>query len=201
MFLEASPDHPERDGVATASGLFLSSAEHAAQEYRALGWSVIPLDGKRPNAKALKQVCGSAGWKCFRTRPASEDDVIRRWYEAEPTAGVGVLTGKASGIVVADIEGDALATFPDAVLGLETPRASTPRGGLHLYFALDGPQKTLRRCHTGWETFKPTAHTSPPLAERAIGSGSSGPTRPRSCRLKQSKNYSSPTPPKRRSLL
>lgn len=104
----------------------------AADTYAARQWSVIPVgDNKRPLVawqEYQQRICGAA------EREA--------WWQRWPGAGVGVITGAVSGLLVVDVDaGDAdkfaaarskLETLvPD---GLVTPTARTRRGGLHYYF-------------------------------------------------------------------
>ena len=60
----------------------------AALRYHALGFSVIPVEGKIPLIK----------WERFQTELATEEE-IKSWFILFPTAGIGIVTGKISGIV------------------------------------------------------------------------------------------------------
>ena len=77
------------------TGDAVSGALRAALCYRALGCSVIPL---RPGDKkpALE-------WAPFRSRRATPDE-IRAWYRDEPAAGVAIICGAISGLVVLDVD-------------------------------------------------------------------------------------------------
>ena len=67
----------------------------AAREYRALGLSVIPVaQDKKPLVE----------WKPFQEEPAHIDQ-IDEWWTTWPTANVGAVTGKVSGLVVLDADG------------------------------------------------------------------------------------------------
>jgi len=102
----------------------------AALSYLAKGWSVIPIlaGTKRPPLP----------WKDFQTRRATVEEV-REWFTRWPDAGVAIVCGAVSGLVVVDRDGDAGAenltvrgiTYPD------TPRVRTRRGE-HVYFAHPG---------------------------------------------------------------
>jgi len=105
--------------------------------YLQRGWSVIPAGGnKRPLIK----------WREFTQRRPTEAEV-RRWYARSPKAGVAVVTGAVSGIVVLDVDikndGD---QSLEALIGegqipkaaLEGSRVRTPSGGAHYYFAYPG---------------------------------------------------------------
>lgn len=67
----------------------------SALAYRERGWSPVPIPhrGKRPIIQ----------WKIFQTKIASEGE-IRGWWESTPTYGVGIVTGRVSGLVVVDID-------------------------------------------------------------------------------------------------
>ena len=107
----------------------------AALNYRAAGWSVVPLRprDKRPLIE----------WERFQHELASSATVTD-WYRRWPDANVGVVTGAISNLVVLDIDpnhgGDAsigrlerqLAPLPVTV------QATTGGGGRHLYFAHPG---------------------------------------------------------------
>ncbi|HXV25168.1 MAG TPA: bifunctional DNA primase/polymerase [Alphaproteobacteria bacterium] len=106
-----------------------------ALAYRRLGWSVVPIPrgGKRPLVT----------WRDFETEPAAED-MIGSWYARWPDAGIAIVTGRISGIVVLDIDAGhggeesfaALAPRPYALF--ETVESITGGGGRHLYFAHPG---------------------------------------------------------------
>lgn len=115
--------------IATAAGGISppgNSLDSTAADYLACGWSVIPLVEKRP---AL------ATWKEFQRRlPTSEE--ISFWFtDVRPApTGVGVVTGKVSGLVVIDCDSPEhaaywLSRFPASPLMTETGR-----GGLHVYY-------------------------------------------------------------------
>ena len=93
------------------------------------GMSVIPVRNKRP----------LVDWTEFQTRRATADEV-RGWAEQWPDAGVGIVTGAISNLVVLDVDGKV--NDPVEFVfehGLEpTVAVSTPRGGLHLYYAHPG---------------------------------------------------------------
>jgi len=82
----------------------------------ALGFSYTPLNGKIPVL---------SGWS---ERPRLPLDECLAWH-----GNLGVRTGKASGVVVVDV--DPGGTVPDT----RTWTVSTPRGGRHLYFKCPDP--------------------------------------------------------------
>ncbi len=95
-----------------------------ALEYSVRGYSILPL---RKNKLPLVD-----SWKHFQQLAAGEEQ-IAEWWEKNPAANVGIITGKISGITVVDIDvsGDKavpLDTFP------RTHTVKTPTGGYHLYY-------------------------------------------------------------------
>lgn len=107
----------------------------AALELSKRGWPVFPCspDDKRPLTKQ--------GFKDASTDPST----IAAWWRRWPDAMIGVPTGHAIGAFVVDID-PAPGVNPAAVLdelarvagcGLpDTPLSATPRGGLHVWFAM-----------------------------------------------------------------
>jgi Bifunctional DNA primase/polymerase, N-terminal len=82
---------------------------------------------KRPHFDVLSAVQGSAKLDDLWRRPASEAE-IRRWFERDPNARLGISTGKVSGgLVVADID-----DVPPGFRHPPTPTVQTGRG-LHVY--------------------------------------------------------------------
>lgn len=96
-----------------------------------LGFSVIPVRpmDKKPNL--IK-------WDAYKDRKPTEDE-IRSWWAKWPTANVGIVTGKVSGISVIDIDTQEAeeALFQIIPETITTPTETTPRGGKHLFFAYD----------------------------------------------------------------
>lgn len=100
---------------------------------------------------------GRRGWHCFILRPGSKvpatqrglHDATRdhaqlhRWAEEYPNANIGVRTGRVSGLVVLDVDGE---DGFESLRALErhhgelprTASVKTPRGGAHYYFAHPG---------------------------------------------------------------
>jgi len=91
-----------------------------------LDCSIIPVSAnKKPLIK----------WEEFQKRKASEDE-IKGWWAKNPKANVGIVTGSISNLCVVDIDEpkgfEAIKEYiPDSI---QCPKASTPRGGRHLYF-------------------------------------------------------------------
>ncbi len=111
------------------------SAAHAARCYRGQGWSVIPIGAgsKRPLVR----------WEEYEYRLPTEEE-IQRWFRSWPDAGVAVVTGSISGLVVVDVDlrhgGEASLRALEHVHGAlpSTVEALTGGGGRHLYFAHPG---------------------------------------------------------------
>lgn len=107
----------------------------AAAEYAARGWRVLPI---KPNEKRPPM----AEWQKAAT---TEADVIDAWWSGLYRGhGIGVATGRGSGIFVLDVDvagekaGDQTLDEYVQMYGQlpATPTAVTPSGGVHYYFAL-----------------------------------------------------------------
>lgn len=107
--------------------------EEAATRYIAHGWSVFPVGGdKHPLIK----------WGHLRERYPSEAEV-QAWFARWAHAGLAIVTGRFSRLVVLDIDpghgGDATLAklIKQKVIAkgdLETARVTTQSGGTHYYF-------------------------------------------------------------------
>ncbi|MBA3874293.1 MAG: bifunctional DNA primase/polymerase [Anaerolineae bacterium] len=106
-----------------------------AEAYSALGYSVIPLLGdrdlSRPKVPAIP-------WGGFQTYRASLND-YKQWFTESGFAGLGIVTGRISQLVVLDFDSESLYTdfktqYPD-LLETHTVRSAT-RQLPHLYFKL-----------------------------------------------------------------
>jgi hypothetical protein len=104
----------------------------SALAYARRGWSVIPL---RPREK--RPLIPWAPHQHHR----GEEAVIRQWFRRWPAAGVAIVTGAVSSLVVLDVDplhgGDeSLETLERAHRPLpETIEVLTGGGGRHVYFA------------------------------------------------------------------
>jgi hypothetical protein len=97
----------------------------AAVEYLQRGWSVIPI-----NPVSKQPIIGH--WKEYQTRfPTLKE--LQKWWRGSPDAGVGIITGQLSRLVVVDFDG------PEAVAQVgqwpETYRVDSPKG-VHLYYSI-----------------------------------------------------------------
>jgi hypothetical protein len=111
------------------------SPRRAALRYLERGWSVVPI---RPRDKRPLGL-----WHAYEEHRASRAEVDG-WYRDHPDAGVGIVTGSVSGIVVLDVDpahgGDDSLAELERVHGPlpETVEAITGSGGRHLYFRHPG---------------------------------------------------------------
>src|SRR5258708_4983154 len=111
------------------------SANEAIDDYIRRGWSIIPIrtGDKRPLVR----------WHEFQHRRPSVEEV-RAWFSDWPEAGIGIVTGAISDLVVLDIDsrhgGDAsmerLEQQHDRLPA--TVECRSGGGGRHLYFAHPG---------------------------------------------------------------
>jgi len=100
-----------------------------ALEYLGRGWNVIPVSkSKRPLLPT---------WKEYQERRVTEEE-IRTWWGKNPTAGVAILTGRISGIVVVDADTEEGAATVERYMLHSTLEAETGGGGRHYYFKHPG---------------------------------------------------------------
>ena len=119
---------------------------NAALEYQAQGRPIFPVCWIEPhqhrvNGHAVECEEKNRGktplvpWKEFQTRLPTERE-IRRWWHRWPMANIGMATGKLSGIVVGDLDGELAQAKAKEYGYAEGPHVLTGRpGGLHLFFA------------------------------------------------------------------
>jgi hypothetical protein len=118
------------------SGRFCTeSLESAAKRYKTLGFSIIPLLGARnpqqPKLPAIK-------WARFQHTHPSDDD-LRTWFHGHDDAGIGIVCGRVSRLMVLDFDDAAVASefrrlHPD-LANTFTVRSGT-RGLPHFYYRL-----------------------------------------------------------------
>ena len=98
-----------------------------ALDYHELGLAIIPCEGKAPKVS----------WKKYQTK-APSIATIYRWIKLFPTANIGLITGKISGITVIDCDDPNLSLAElEAEFGESKFVVSTPRGGRHLYYSFN----------------------------------------------------------------
>jgi hypothetical protein len=106
------------------------SSISAQQVYERLGWSIIPVDStdKHPLVQ----------WRNYTSKRADSFETAE-WGRRFPNAGIAVICGKVSGLLVLDADGP-LGTQEAIERGLpDSPMAETPSGGRHVYFrSVDG---------------------------------------------------------------
>ncbi len=99
-----------------------------ALKYRAMGISVIPL---KPRDKTPL-----LPWQEFQSRIATEAE-IRQWFATNPSANVGIVTGRVSNLAIVDLDG------PEGIayglsLGLASPVTVRTGNGKQLYYRHPG---------------------------------------------------------------
>lgn len=100
---------------------------NAALTYIRLGWNVIPLKPK--DKKPLLP-----SWREWQTKKVTEE-IVKKWWQENPAANVGILTGAISGIVVLDVDGEtgrkSLAQIAKELP--PTPVSNTGKGSHYIY--------------------------------------------------------------------
>lgn len=108
-----------------------------ALQYLKSGYSVVASrrDDKRP----------VHNWTEFQKRQPTEDEV-KKWFEADPNANIGFITGTISGFFVLDIEASVnFDSFRKEYPIPPTALAKTGGGGLHFYFKCGETLKFLTK--------------------------------------------------------
>lgn len=120
----------------------------AALAYARAGFSVLPLQGKRPTLTT---------WRPYQTTPASPQRLLA-WQQAGLFHNIGLVCGPASGnLVVLDLDGWAAYTyfrhrFPDLA---QTYTVATGSGtGTHVYWRVAHLPPTRRVLATPWGNFE-----------------------------------------------
>lgn len=116
----------------------------AAKGYLQRGWSIIPI---QPPEQGNSQ-SGKKPWNVKRNCPLSKwtqfymsSDRIPEIWNPETKVNIGILTGKASGIVVLDFDEPEIFTkwsrlHPEAVNTYTVRRSNADAGRCHLYFSI-----------------------------------------------------------------
>ncbi len=78
------------------------TALEAAIGYRRRGWSVIPLRGEGTVEERKRPLLES--WEPYQHQRPTEE-TIREWWAKWPTANLGLVMGKISGLVALDLDG------------------------------------------------------------------------------------------------
>jgi hypothetical protein len=104
-------------------------------------------------------------WEAYQKRLPTEDE-IREWWAKWPDAGIALITGKLSGLIVVDTEkGADLDLF--GLKDSETPTSQSGGGGLHFFFAYEPLSNSVRfadlydiRGDGGYIIVPPSSHQS-----------------------------------------
>jgi Bifunctional DNA primase/polymerase, N-terminal/AAA domain/Primase C terminal 1 (PriCT-1) len=114
------------------------------------GWPVFPLHSLNDDGKCTcgKKNCSSPGKHPLTphgVKDATTDKkIIRKWWQEQPNANVGIATGRRSGLVVLDIDfrNDGFTSLKkfEAEYGAlpDGPQIITGGGGRHIYFLHPG---------------------------------------------------------------
>lgn len=100
----------------------------AALHYFKHGWNIIPVNRKKE--PLLDK------WKQYQQQRVTEENV-RKWWGRWPSAGVAVLTGAISGVVVIDVDEEQGWKHLEPYIGFKTLTCETGKG-THLYFRHPG---------------------------------------------------------------
>ena len=155
-------DAPKRGGGGSPPRNLTFALLYAADER---GWHVFPL---RPKDKRPLTPNG------FKNATTDESQ-IKRWWEANPRAGVAIRTGNESGVLVVDIDprngGDqSLARLVHEHGPLpETVEAETGGGGSHLYFKHPGGKIPSKKPWPGIDVKGDGAYVVAPMSQHPSG--------------------------------
>lgn len=141
-------------------------------EEHALAYARRGIPVFRLRARTKEPFHGSRGFYDATTDP----DTIRRWWTATPTANIGLPTGRASGIMVLDVDTDKGGA--DSLTALEAEHGKLPAtwtvktGGDNYQLYLKAPDENIRisagklgpgldiRCDGGYVVAPPSIHPS-----------------------------------------
>lgn len=97
---------------------------------------MIPLKGAG-DEKELKRPA-IPRWEQYQKVPPTEE-LVRLWWKQWPDAGIAILTGSVSGLVVLDLDGPRAADLLTATgLAIPSTAAVATGNGFHAYFLYDG---------------------------------------------------------------
>jgi hypothetical protein len=167
----------------------------AALFYARLGWQVIPLcwpigkDAEGNDQCACHKNCGSNSGKrpIWELTPhgckngTTDPETIKGWWGRFPDANIAIVTGKESGVVVVDIDGEkgrqhlaGLAEKHRVTLPLEgTVKTGRDDGGMHRYFQYPPERKvrSVRDQYHGIEIKSDDGYVVAPLSLHRSGKG------------------------------
>ena len=99
-----------------------------ARKLHALGFSLIPVNGKLPAVK----------WEAFQVARPTDDNLLS-WFGNGTDRNIGVVTGAVSGIVVVDTDSPEAEAWAQAHLPATPMRVQTSKG-VHRYYRHPGGQ-------------------------------------------------------------
>jgi hypothetical protein len=123
-----------------------------ALEYLERGWSVIPLrpQDKVPYADLLPIKLDAEGqvmltrsgrprhtWEPYQNRQPTRDEVCG-WWGRDPTANLGIVTGRVSGIIVQDLDGPEGMAEAQRRGGIPRTPISRTGNGMHVLYQHPG---------------------------------------------------------------
>ena len=109
-------------------------AFHFAAEYFDRGWSVLPLNAKRPAVSS---------WRKYQKQRAGLDQ-LRTWFRVGER-NVGIITGPVSGLVVVDCDTAADALFWKQQFPQSPLVVRTGGGGCHHYYRYPDAEQISNR--------------------------------------------------------
>ena len=102
---------------------------NSALYYLKCGWNVIPVtQNKKPFLPS---------WQEYQHRKVTENE-LHEWWTRWPNAGVAIITGAISGIIVIDIDSKAGLESVEPYIKIGTLIVNTGGGGKHYYFRHPG---------------------------------------------------------------
>lgn len=150
----------------------------AARWYGRRGWPVLPLRGK---------IAVLPDWP---NAASTDPERITRWFDGQPDRGVGIVTGRRSGLLVVDVDprngGTESLSRLETEIGVlpGTVQQLTGGGGVHLLFAC--PEVPVRsranalgpgldvKCDGGYIVVAPSRHPDTGQAYRWLGDTPAG---------------------------
>lgn len=145
---QQSDESIERKAISSAALAALKTPLAAALGYAAQGWAVLPTAGIVSGRCGCRLASGCANHvgkhplnRGGVSEPTTDPAVIRGWWDRWPWAGVGIVTGPASGLLVVDV--DLKQDGPGTIRRLasegldltQTLTVTTGSGGRHYLFA------------------------------------------------------------------
>lgn len=161
MWSDLSSDTARDNGA--KAGALQASLALSAREFLSRGWPIIPLFGKLPAVPS---------WKEFQSRLPTPSEVESWFCEGKQRpSGLGIVTGKVSGLVVVDCDSAGDATFWQEHFPSSPLVVATGGGGVHFYYAMPEGEEVRNRAAVlgrkidvrgegGYATAPPSLHPS-----------------------------------------